>query len=224
MERQLKLYDQLLQFPLFQGMSRSELLQMAGNTRFGFVKMESKKLLVHEGDACTQLFFLISGSIALHTQSDDHSYTVVEHLSAPYLLQPDALFGLNTRYRHKVVIDENAHFITLAKDEVMRLLDDFLIFRLNLLNLLSTRSQRENHRFWRRAPLTLEARILRFFVDHCSYPAGAKEFHILMEQLAVEVGSSRLSVSRVLNDLEHRGILKLYRGLISIPTLEHLFM
>jgi len=35
----LRLYEQLQQFTLFQGLSRSELLQMAGNTKFGFVKM-----------------------------------------------------------------------------------------------------------------------------------------------------------------------------------------
>jgi hypothetical protein len=30
----LQLYDQLLQFPLFQGMSRDDLSQVAGHTKF----------------------------------------------------------------------------------------------------------------------------------------------------------------------------------------------
>ena len=34
----LQLYDQLLQFPLFQGMSRDDLARVAGHTKFGFLK------------------------------------------------------------------------------------------------------------------------------------------------------------------------------------------
>ena len=34
----MQLYDQLLQFPLFQGMSHDILALVAGHTRFGFLK------------------------------------------------------------------------------------------------------------------------------------------------------------------------------------------
>ena len=34
-----RLYDSLLRFPLFQGLSRAELLQLAGQTKFGFLKL-----------------------------------------------------------------------------------------------------------------------------------------------------------------------------------------
>ena len=34
----LQIYEKLLQFPLFQGMSRDDLELVAGHTRFGFAK------------------------------------------------------------------------------------------------------------------------------------------------------------------------------------------
>ena len=40
----LQIYDQLLQFPLFQGMSRDDLEIVAGHTRFGFSKLSSAKV------------------------------------------------------------------------------------------------------------------------------------------------------------------------------------
>ena len=72
----LKFYDQLLQFPLFQGLSRSELLQMAGNTKFGFLKLPAGKDVAHEGDPCTQLHFLVSGQLEVERASDDCSYSI----------------------------------------------------------------------------------------------------------------------------------------------------
>ena len=57
----LQIYDKLLQFPLFQGMSRDDLEIIAGHTRFGFMKVASGRPVVKAGEACTQLFFLING-------------------------------------------------------------------------------------------------------------------------------------------------------------------
>ena len=93
-----RFYDQLLQFPLFQGLSRAELLQMAGNTRFGFLKMPPKKSVMREGEPCRQLFFLIKGELTMTTVSDDHSFSTTEQLHAPWLIQPEALFGAHPQF------------------------------------------------------------------------------------------------------------------------------
>ena len=220
----LQFYDHLLQFSLFQGLSRAELLQMAGNTKFGFLKLPAGKILMRDGDTAGQLCFLISGQLTLETVSDDRSYTVIEQLSAPWLLQPETLFGASTRHTHTVRSLTESHFITLSKDEVMRLLDDFLIIRLNLLNLYATQSQRLSRRAWRRTPTTLTDRIIRFLLDHSVYPAGPKQVHILMNRLAEELNDSRINVSKALNALQDRGLLTLHRGRIEVPSLEHLFM
>lgn len=220
----LRLYDQLLQFPLFQGMSRDELLQLAGNTRFGFQKLSADKFVVRESDECDQLLFLISGQVTITSTSDDRSYSMTEWITAPWVIQPEVLFGAATRYTQDIRTVTEAHLIMLSKSEVLRLLDDFLIFRLNLLNLLSTLAQRRNRQGWRRAAGTLSEHIARFFTDHSVYPAGRKELHILMQQLAREMGDTRLNVSRVLNEMQQRQLLTLHRGRIVIPLLERLFM
>ena len=220
----LQLYDHLLQFPLFQGLSRSELLQMAGNTKFGFLKVPAGKAIVGDGDLCTQLFFLIRGTLTLTTQSDDHGYSVTEQLSAPWLLQPEALFGLTPRYSCSAAAATDTHFITLSKDEMLRLTDDFLIIRLNLLNLMATLTQRRTRQAWHRSPTSLRQRIARFLTDHCTYPAGPKQVNILMERLATEMNDSRIDVSRALNTMQEDGLLILHRGRIEVPSLERLFM
>ena len=220
----MRIYDHLLQFSLFQGLSRSELLQMAGNTKFGFLKLPPGKTVVSDGGLCTQLFFLISGSLMLSTSSDDHGYRVTERLSAPWLLQPEALFGLSPRYSCTATAATEVHFITLSKDEVLRLTDDFLIIRLNYLNLMATLTQRRTRQAWHRSPSDLRQRIARFLTDHCTYPAGHKTVNILMERLAQEVNDNRLHVSQALNAMQADGLLTLHRGRIEVPSLERLFM
>lgn len=224
MHQALHFYDHLLQFPLFQGLSHTELLQMAGHTKFGFRKVAAGKPVVKEGEVCQALFFLISGRLTLVTRSDDHRYSVEEQLSAPWLLQPEVLFGAMPRFGSTVTAAVESHFITLSKDEVLRLCDDFLIFQLNLLNLLSTQSQRRGRACWRRTPTDLRQRIVRFLLDHSVYPAGPKMVHILMEQLAGEVNDSRLDVSRALNAMQSDGLVILHRGRIEVPSLEKLVM
>lgn len=220
----LQLYDHLLQFQLFQGLSRAELLQLAGNTRFGFTKMPAGKIVVREGDTSQQLFFLIKGELTVLTQADDRGYTVEEQLSAPWLLQPECLFGANNRYSHMAKTATESQFITLSKDEVLRMLDDFLIVRLNYLNLLATRLQRTSRQPWRRCQPDLRQRIIHFFLLHSVYPAGTKVFRILMTRLADELNDSRLNVSRILNALQEEHLLVLQRGRIIIPSLERLLM
>ena len=47
----MELYDRLLQFTLFQGMSHADLMEVAGHTKFDFQKLATGKRIVKEGDA-----------------------------------------------------------------------------------------------------------------------------------------------------------------------------
>lgn len=216
----LQIFDQLLQFPLFQGMSRDNLAQVAGHTKFGFMKCVTEQTIVKEYDTCNQLFFLLSGLLNVETHSDDRSYKVVERLEAPYILQPEAIFGYNQRFTHTFTTLSESSLITISKDEVLRLSEEFIVFRLNLLNLYATLAQRLLHHPWQHGPESLDERIVRFLSQHCTTLSGPKMFYILMNQLAAEVGDSRLDVSRALNRLQHDSLIQLHRGRIEVPQME----
>ena len=177
-----------------------------------------------DGDICTHLYFLINGSVRVESFSDDHAYRVVEPMQAPYILQPEAVFGYNQRYTHTFTAMSDTSFITIDKEEVVRLSEDFLVFRLNLLNIYATQTQKLNRQPWRQCPQSLRERLVRFFVQHCVYPAGAKTFHILMNRLAAELNESRLEISRALNAMQNDGLLTLHRGRIEIPSLEQFYI
>jgi len=220
----LQIYDKLLLFPLFQGMSRDDLEQVAGHTRFGFSKLTPGSVIVSEGENCMQMFFLVSGTLRVETIADDRGYMVTERLEAPAILQPEVVFGYAQRYTHTYIAQTDVNFITVGKDELLRLSEDFLVFRLNLLNIYATQTQKISRLLWQHVPISLEDRIVRFFVQHCLYPAGPKVFHILMNRLAGELNESRLNVSRALNVLQRDGMIILHRGRVEIPMMERLLM
>lgn len=219
---ELQLYDKLLQFPLFQGMGHNDLMQIVAHTKFNFIRFKQDKKVVKDGETCSNLYFLINGKLKAETVSDDHGYSVIEEFQAPYIIQPECIFGRQQRFRSTFTAVGDTNFITIDKKEVVNLCDNFIVFRINLLNIFSTQTQKLLSRPWHHHPANLREHIIRFFVYHCQHPAGRKVIMIYMERLAVEVNDSRLNVSNTLNAMQDEGLIELRRGRITIPLLERL--
>ena len=220
----MEIYDRLLQFSLFQGMSHADLMEVVTHTKLGFSKVAAGKRIVKAGDACTHLIFMVSGTLQCETESDDHQCRVVETIKAPYVIQPEHIFGISQRHTSSFKAESDCHLITIDKQEVLLLMETQLVFRLNLANLMTTEAQRLRHHLWRPAPKTLRERLVRYFFVHTLYPAGPKTFHVLMQQIADQLNDSRLDISRALNALQADGLITLHRGRIEIPLLERLLM
>lgn len=215
-------YDKLTALPLFMGMGRDELEHIVARTTFDFRKAHAGSTIVREGDKSGQLLLLTDGEVCLETHADDNGYAVCEYLKAPLALQPERAFGLTQRYTCTATAVTPCSLICIGKKEILQLTGDSLIFRLNLLNTVSTRLQKRSHQGWRSVPQSLDHRIRRFFLAHCQHPAGHKTFKIKMARLAAELNDNRLHVSRALNAMAAQGLLQLGRGRIDIPLIERL--
>jgi len=203
-------------------MSGADMEQVIAHTKFDFRKVDAGKTIVSEGDACRQWLFLLSGESCMVSRPAGNKYAVSEEIAAPLLLQPERLFGLTQHYTATVTAQTTCHLLALDKQEVIRLSGEQFIFRLNMLNILSTAAQRWAARPWRSTAVTLRQRLVRFFEQHCQRPAGPKVYHILRTDLASEVADIRLNTSRELVKMQQEGLLTLSRGKIIIPQIEKL--
>lgn len=219
---QIELYSKLTALPLFMGMSQGELEQVTARIDFDIQRATRGETIISEGQKSGQLFLLASGEAEMTIASDDRSYTVTEWVKAPALVQPERSFGLTQRYTCSLKATQPCSIILLNKAETLRLTDVSLVFRLNLLNLLSTSMQKANHNVWRSTPQSLEERICRFFIAHCTHPGGRKLFRIKMTRLAAELNDNRQYISQALNRLQDLHLISLSRGKIEIPSIEHL--
>ena len=212
----MNFYNKLAATPLFQGLTNSDLTQIIGQTKFSFYKFASNKTISNEGEPCRSMAFLLSGTARVIT------YSVEETIAAPYILQPERLFGLNQRYTHNFIANSECDIMEIDKNDILRLTDEFVILRINLLNIISTLSQKATRHLWQPSPDNDEGRIIRFLKSRCSSPVGKKTIRIKMTRLAQETGLGRLAVSKELNRLQERGLLVFSRGIITITNMEKL--
>lgn len=219
-----RLLDLLSVTPLFTGMSVDELRRVVGKAKIDFIKVDPGHVVVRQGDKCGQMLMLIGGSLECHTSTDDRRYAVCETMAAPAVLQLDGMFGLFQQFTHTFTAQTAASLISIDKKEILKLVSTSIVFRLNLVNSLSTALQRKQHDDWRQEPADLAGRIALFLRRRCLTPSGPKTFHIKMETLAAELNDSRLDVSRALNVMQRRGLLRLCRARIEVPAMQDLIV
>lgn len=208
----LHIYDKLLQFALFQGLSKADLGALVTHTRMGFHKYAEGDTIARAQTTCDRLFFLVDGRVEVVTSSHNGSYAVVETAAAPLLFEPEALFGVSPHYASLYRALAPCSVIVIGKDEIYKLLERFTIFRINYLNLLSALIQKRHARCWRSHGDSIDSRILDFVHNHCRFPVGSKRIIVKMVRLAQEMGCSRLELSRALHRLQDQGCVRLFRG------------
>ena len=174
------------------------------------------------GDTCSQLIFVLKGEVSSYTSSADASYSFTEYYQAPYVIEPQSLFGMNTSYVSTHTAQTETHTVSISKAFAMSELFRYDIFRLNYMNIISNRAQSLNNRLWAKTADNLEKRIGNFILTHTERPSGRKILKIKMEELAQVVNDTRMGVSRALNGMQEKGLLELRRGEIMIPDAEKL--
>jgi len=215
-----QIIDKLLETPLFQGISKTDLHEIVGKTKFGFIKYEAGKVIVRADSYCNEIQFLLNGTLEMITDSMDHSYTMTEYLSAPHQIQLQRLFGIRQRYTSTFKAKTPCNLMTLSKTEVVKLYNTYEVFRINIVNQLATDYQKLADRQFAVQGETLRSRIIHFFLSHSLVPSGEKFLKIKMNTLAEELNDSRLNVSIELNKLQKEGLIELSRGMIHILAME----
>lgn len=222
MDMERTMFEILLELPLFQGLCLTDLTRIIETEKFAFEKYEAGTSLIQQDTPCKRMVFLLKGTITKHTESDNRTYAVCERISAPAVLQPEALYGLTPMYYHSYKAQSDVHILAIDKQSVNQTFMKYEIFRINLSNYLSTKIQRAQRLLWGPTPTTVEQSIVRFLRMHIQHPAGEKILHIKMKDLGEQIKETRINVSRALNRMQKQGLVLLRRKEIVIPAFEKL--
>lgn len=214
--------DTLTALPLFQGIGKSELARFSTSVPHRVVWYGEGEKLAEQDNPCRQLILAFRGAVEVCTRSDDNRFAFHELLQSPTALQPEALYGIAPRYTHTYTARTATRALVIPKDGVALLFSHFEIFRLNIVNLLSTQAYRRERWLWRNLSGDTEKRVTDFIRFRSVYPAGEKILEISMEHLGWQINEPRMNVSRALNRLQERNLVVLKRKKIIIPALEKL--
>ncbi len=218
-------FQRLVSIPLFQGISRSDFEDIASKIHFTFQTVRAGEEVVIADTPCQELVCTISGRFVHEKRSDDGSYTFREYSEKPIVLQPDRLFGRRPYYSTTVrAASTDACILIVPKHEVRDILFNFLTIHINYLNLVCSAKQNWEGRMWKQLPANVADRFLYFILARATRPAGRKELDIGMVDLANELVTTRLNVSKMLNELKEQNLVYLSRGRIEIPEIEKVIL
>mgnify|MGYP001084075398 CR=1 FL=1 len=218
----MTMYDTLLQLPLFQGLGKNDITNILDKVKIHFYKRKAGDTIVRKGQSCNELVFLLNGSLMSETSDRDNLYVLYEEIAAPCLLEPYSLFGWRTEYVSNYVTSTVCDFVCIEKRYLLSELNNYEIIRLNYLNILSNRVQNLNDRLWTNITGTVEDRIVDFILLHSIIPTGEKRLKIKMDDLAKLLSSTRIRISKALNEMQSKHWITLHRGEIRVPDFVHL--
>lgn len=218
------MYDTLLQLPLFQGLSKNDITDILSKVKFHFKKYETGEYIFRQGDICTEVGFLLSGTLIAETVSNNHSYMFCEALSTACVIELYSLFGIRPSFHASYRAVSEVSVLTIDKCYLFDILGSYVPCSLNFSNIICTRSQYLYQRIWSDATGGLCTRFVQFLMQRSSRPAGYKLLRIKMEDLASLLSDRRINISRMLNALQADGLVNLRRKEIEIPALEKLLL
>ena len=216
------MFNTLLKLPLFQGLSQEDFTNILGRVKLHFIKYKAGETIAESNTPCTDLVFLLSGEVDAQTTPESQLFTYIETIKTPYLIEPEALFGMNPHFKATYVAKTAVSIMTVSKMLVLKELLKYDVFRLNYVNSVSNRAQSMYSRLWKTTASGTTRKVIHFFLIYAEKLEGEKTIIIKMEDLAEILDDTRLNVSRVLNDLQSQGLLELRRKMIYIPELEKL--
>ena len=213
------MYDTLLQLPLFQGLAKNDFTSILDKVKIHFLKRKAGDTVALGGEDCRELVFLLNGSLVSKTSDRDELYTFYEAINAPFLIEPYSLFGWSTKYVSTYTALTACNLVTIEKAYLLSELNNYEIIRLNYLNILSNRAQNLHDRLWTNLPESLHDRIVEFILLHSYVPGGEKRLKVKMDDLAKLLSSTRIRVSKALNEMQDKHWLTLHRGEIRIHDI-----
>lgn len=136
------MYQQLMRLPLFQGVSTDGITQLVEKYPFHFLKYRNGEQIVAVGDTCTHIRFIVSGKVRLEMPFSHLRVSLSQTLSTPNVLAPEYLFGRETVYPYTVTADGACGVLQLLKSDYIKMINGDKVFLFNILNYLSSGSQR----------------------------------------------------------------------------------
>lgn len=214
------MYESLLCLPYFQGMSKDDITEILGKVTLEFKRYSDGDTIFSKGEKCDKFTILTQGTVSVVSNSPDNSYSITEPIYAPFTIEPYSIFGYDTKYRRDYVAKGDCTILSIDKQYIFGELSKHNIFTINLLNIISRKTQQMDERIWNYDSTTLQGRIIEFIANHCETQKGEKHISIKMERLAALLCETRLNVSKALNEMQDAGYLTLHRGGITIHAIE----
>lgn len=216
------MYQQLMQLPLFQGVGTEKITALVEKLPFHFLKYRNGEQVFAAGDPCTHIKFIVSGQVRLETAFSNLRVTMCQTISNPHVLAAEYLFGRDTVYPFTAISDGACGILQLRKSDYIKMISSDKVFLFNILNYLSSGSQRSLA-----SPLSVKngsaAERLANLVDALAI-SGAKDisFQYKQKDLCALLGTQRTTLVAMLDKLSEMEVLDYDSNKLTILDMQGL--
>ncbi|MEE0979642.1 MAG: Crp/Fnr family transcriptional regulator [Muribaculaceae bacterium] len=200
-------YNILMSLPLLNGVSRARIMEVAGKTKFHFLKYLKGETVVRAGDECDHLKFILSGSVRASISNPDNRFKVSQTLRTPLAITPEFLYGAMTKFPCDVLALEPTGIMQIAKADYLRLLSQDSVFLINYVNLVSSISQRATYGMIPLASGNLDERIAYWIVALTQRGGTDIVLECKQRDLYSLFGVQRSSFIATLDSMKQRGLI-----------------
>lgn len=209
-----RLRDGLRRLPLFANLSEPELDELGGRMRQKQFKRGDT--VFRKDDPGTHLYVVLEGAVKIALPGEFGQEALVA------IARPGEYFGelalLDRSPRSaSVVALEDTRAALLAADDFMAFLESHPAAVRSVLEALARTVRRLSDRVEDLIFLDVPSRVAKYLLDLANQNGGpARDLNLTQDELAAFTGASRVSVNRVLGDLERRKLISIRRRRIAI--------
>lgn len=215
----------LRHLPLFKDMNEGELRQLEMITTHQLVKKNA--WIFRSGDASDAIYVLVKGIVKIGNQADDER-EVIKHILHPMAVFGElALAGEQKRQDFAQALEET-HIYRIAVSDFHRMMEQNNRLMLNVIAMIGSRLRRVEDRLEALMFKDARERIIDFLKDSASKQGKRVGYELLIkhcytqQDIANLTGTSRQTVTSVMNDLKKSNLIYFNRRSILIRDLAKL--
>jgi CRP/FNR family transcriptional regulator len=215
-----KLAEHLRRYPLFAKLPEDELQQLVDRARSRSFKRG--EMLFRKDDPGTHLYVVLEGAVKIALPGEFGQEALVSIMRTGDFFGELALFDGSPRSASATAL-EDTRAALLARDDFLSFLETHPGAVRVVLDALAKTIRRLSDRVEDLIFLDVPSRVAKYLLDLAQQDGNSKlELTLTQDELAAFIGASRVSVNRVLGDLERREIIEIRRRHIVIKDADKL--
>lgn len=184
---------QLLQLPLFQGISEAAARQLLAEAPNSVRRYKEGDFIARQGDPCRSLYILCIGNVRAQMENAEGKQVTIDRISAPEVLAPAFIFASENRFPVNIEVLENCEVLVLDKNYFLEFMHSQPVIMKNFIGMISDRSLFLSKKLNEFALQSLKSRLLNYLkinkrIDN-------------QQEVAFILGVARPSLARALSEL-----------------------
>ncbi len=193
----------------------SELLAQAKLRRF-----ERDEVIYHRGDPARDLHIVVEGAVKLIRDDVEGREVLLWVLERGGVLGQSAIFGHSRPTT--AIATTDAVTIQLLGETCARMLERNPRILYRAFELFEARVEKLTQALEDVMLLDVPSRIAKYLLDSGNGQADPHALTLTQDELAAAVGSTRVTVNKVLADFEHRGLIRVARRHVDVLVPDRL--